>query len=153
MEATFIPPVIETKSLIGEVTLEPAFRIDLALSERHLETTPRGARIHQRITDGTISGSRLQGAVFGNGAGEYGLIRSDRTAELLMRFMINAINGEWLYAHLVGYQRADGYARLQAVFDADAQGPHAWLNESMFIATMDEAADGRARTLTLFEAV
>lgn len=153
MEATFIPPEIATKSLIGEVTLEPAFRIDLTLCERRLETTPRGARIHQRVTGGTISGSRLQGAVFADGGGEYGLIRSDQTAELLMRFMINAANGEWLYAHLIGYQRIDGYARLQAMFDADAQGPHAWLNECMFIATMDETADGRARTLTLFEAV
>ena len=153
MDATFIAPPIATKSLIGEVILEPAFRIELELSERRMEETARGRRIHQRVVGGTLSGPKLQGSVFANGGGEYGLVRSDETAELLTRFVINAANGEWLYAHLVGYQRPDGYARLQAVFDADAQGPHAWLNENMFIGTMSESADRRRRILSLFEAV
>jgi hypothetical protein len=65
--------------------------------------------------------------------------------------MLKATNGEWLYTHLVAYVRPDGYARFQAVFDADQQGPHAWLNETMFIGNIELAEHCQRRTMTYFE--
>lgn len=148
----FVPPPIRTKNDFGRVDLVPSFRVTLALEERVVEQTPRGARIHQRVVGGAIRGPRLAGIVFAHGGGEFGLIRPDLVEELFTRFMIRADNGEWLYAQLVGYRRTDGYARCQATFDADVQGPHAWLNQSMFVGALDEKRDHTERTATLFEA-
>jgi hypothetical protein len=148
---SFTPPQISTKDLIGRVELVATFRIDLELEPRSIEHTVRGQRIHQRIIGGTVSGPQLAGNVYGNGGGEYGLIRKDSVEEWFTRFMIKAANGEWLYTHLLGYVRADGYARFQAVFDADMQGPHAWLNESMFIGTLEQSGNFERRAMTYFE--
>jgi hypothetical protein len=148
---SFVPPPIATKNLIGKVELVPSFRIDLELEPRVIEHTVRGERIHQRVLGGIVSGPRLGGDVFGHGSGEYGVVRKDSVEEWFTRFMIKAANGEWLYTHLLGYVRLDGYARFQAVFDADVQGPHAWLNESMFIGTVDQTENGQRRSMTYYE--
>jgi hypothetical protein len=148
---SFTPPQISTKGLIGTVELVPSFRIDLELEPRAIEHTVRGERIHQRIVGGTVSGPRLAGEVYRNGGGEYGVIRKDAVEEWFTRFMIKAANGEWIYTHLVGYVRPDGYARFQAVFDADMQGPHAWVNESMFIGTLKLSDSFQHRAMTYYE--
>ena len=148
---SFTPPQISTKGLIGAIDLVPSFRIDLELEARSSERTVRGQRIHQRIIGGTISGPRLAGQVYANGGGEFGVIRADAVEEWFTRFMIKAANGEWLYTHLVGYVRLDGYARFQAVFDADMQGPHSWLNESMFIGSVEQSESLERRAMTYFE--
>lgn len=152
MRAAFTPPPISTKDLLGRVELVPSFQIALDLEPRLTENTARGRRIHQRIVGGSVSGPRLTGAVYGNGGGEFGLIRADVVEEWFTRFMLKADNGEWLYTHLIGYVRPDGYARFEAIFDADSQGPHAWLNESMFIGTLEQSATHERRTMTYFEA-
>lgn len=153
MSRQFTPPPITTRNEKGAIELVPSFVIELELEAAVLETTVRGRRIHQAATGGTISGPRLSGTVYPQGGGEFGLVRSDGTAELFTRLMLVADNGEWLYTQLTGYARTDGYARFQATFDADRQGPHAWLNESMFIGAIEESEDGRRRSLTFYEAV
>jgi uncharacterized protein DUF3237 len=152
MRPPFMSPPISTREIIGRVELIASFQIDLVLDSRVLERTARGQRIHQSITGGSVSGPRLQGTVYPNGGGEYGLIRADAIEEWFSRFMLKADNGEWLYTQLVGYVRPDGYARFQATFDADVQGPHAWLNESMFIGTLEQTADHQQRRMSYFEA-
>ncbi|MEH3107460.1 MAG: DUF3237 family protein [Sphingomonas fennica] len=151
MAHVFVPPAISTRDLRGAIDLVFAFEIDLTLEPRLTEHTPHGRRIHQRITGGRISGPTLTGSVYPDGGGEFGLVRSDGIEELFSRLMLRAADGEWLYTHLNGYVRPDGYARFQAVFDADRQGPHGWLNESMFIGTI-ASSDGSIRRMTYFEA-
>lgn len=153
MARQFTSPRIATTNERGAVELAVSFTIELELDEPVLETTVRGQRIHQPATGGTVSGPRLSGEVYPQGGGEFGLVRADGTAELFTRLMLIADNGEWLYIQLTGYLRQDGYARFQAVFDADRQGPHAWLNESMFVGTIEEREGGRRRRLVCFEAV
>jgi|GEM_PF-626984 len=149
----FDAPQISTRNDLGEVELVASFVIEVELEERVLEATVHGQRIHQAVTGGTIAGPRLSGRVYPRGGGEFGVVRPDGTAELFTRMMLIAQNGEWLYTQLTGYVRADGYARFQATFDADRQGPHAWLNESMFIGTVKETDGGRGRQLVYYEAV
>lgn len=153
MARPFTPPPITTKDEQGPVELIASFAIELELEEPVREETARGVRIHQPVTGGTVAGPRLSGKVYPRGGGEFGLVRQDGTAELFTRLMLVAANGEWLYTHLTGYAREDGYARFQATFDADRQGPHAWLNESMFIGTIVESQGGRRRRLVYYEAV
>ncbi len=152
MRALFVPPPITTRSIRGHVELIASFAIELVLEPRETEMTVRGTRIHQRILGGTITGPRLRGSVYPNGGGEFGVVRSDGVEEWFTRMMLRAENGEWLYTHLTAYVRPDGYARCQAVFDADVQGPHAWLNETIFIGTIMQDADGTRRVTHFFEA-
>lgn len=151
MDRQFTAPPIATRNERGHVELAASFAIGLELEEARMETTARGKRIHQRVTGGAISGPRLSGTVYPNGCGEFGLLRDDGTTELFTRLMLIADNGEWLYTQLTGYVREDNCARFQAIFDADRQGPHAWLNESMFIGTIKEAEGGRERQLIYYE--
>lgn len=153
MPRSFTPPAISTRQDRGPVELVASFMIDLELEAPAHEITARGTRIHQSATGGAISGPRLSGTVYPQGGGEFGLIRADGTTELFTRLMLIADNGEWLYTQLTAYVRADGYARFQAIFDADRQGPHAWLNESMFIGTIEIGEGGRKRRLFYYEAV
>jgi len=153
MTRQFTPPAIGRKDELGTVELVASFQIDLELEEPAYEVTVRGRRIHQPVIGGTISGPRLSGKVYENGGGEFGLVRADGTAELFTRLMLIADNGEWLYTQATAYIRQDGYARFQAIFDADRQGPHAWLNESMFIGTIEESGGGRMRRLNFYEAI
>lgn len=152
MTEHFTPPPISTKVDLGKVELVASFIVDLQLGPKVLMRTPHGQRMHQKILGGTITGPRLSGAVYQNGGGEFGLIRDDGVEEIFTRFMIIADNGEWLYTHANGYKRTDGYSRFQGIFDADVQGPHAWLNENMFIGRFDCLANGTRRRMAYFEA-
>jgi hypothetical protein len=153
MSRQFIAPAIRTQNDLGAVELVASFEISLELEPREIERTARGERIHQAVLGGTVKGPRLSGTVYPQGGGEFGIVRSDGVEELFTRLLLVADNEEWLYTQLSGYVARDGYARFQAVFDADRQGPHAWLNESMFIGSIDIADDGRSRTMTYYEAV
>lgn len=74
--------------------------------------------------------------------------------ELNTHFMLNADDGEWIYVRHYGYQRRkDDYFRVAAYFDAEWDGPHAWLNDAVLIATAQMAKNGREVTYTYYEAV
>jgi hypothetical protein len=153
MARTFTPPKVNTKGEIGPVTLAYAFQLKARFDPAHRETTPHGQRVFQSITGGTITGPGLTGAVFPDSGGNFGAVRSDGVDQLYARFMVKAGNGEWLYFSHVGYHRPDGYFRIQAYFDADVQGPHAWLNDAVLIGSAEASQDGRDVTFTYYQAL
>jgi hypothetical protein len=144
----FVVPKIDTKH-IGEVKLEYAFRIHMQLDKPSITRTPHGGRIFHAILGGTVKGPKFNGAVHADGGGDYGLLRADNVEDINTHFMIRDEVGEWVYISQSGYhRRADGYYRVTAYFDAEKSGKHAWLNESVLIATARFDAD---RTQAVFE--
>jgi len=150
----FTPPPVTTKDKVGQVTLAYAFQLKATFDPKKVEKTPRGERVFQGITGGTISGPGLTGTVYPDSGGDHGLIReSDKVEDLYARFMVRAANGEWLYFSHVGYRRPDGYFRIQAYFDADAGGPYAWLNDAAIIGTAEADDDRNEVTFTYYLAL
>ena len=149
----FTSPEITTKGNVGKVDLSYAFRLTAIYDQRHVSQTSRGGRVYRAITGGTIEGPGLNGKVYADSGGDYGLIREDKVEDLSARFMTRAENGEWIYFSHVGYRRPDGYHRIQAYFDADAGGPYAWLNDAAMIATAVESPDGKRVVYTYYQAI
>jgi Protein of unknown function (DUF3237) len=149
----FTPPKVTTRDRIGVVGLDFAFQIEARFDEPHEFRTLRGGRVYQSIIGGIVSGPKLQGKVYPDSGGDYDFRRPDGIADVNARFMLNASDGEWIYISHSGYHRADGYYRVMAFCDAEADGPHAWLNDSVLIATAQESADRRSVTFTYYEAV
>lgn len=148
----FDEPVIATRQNRGLVGLEYAFTLHARYDLSRIEATPRGGRLFQLISGGTISGPKLTGTVFGSG-GDLGLVRADGVEDVNARFMIRAEDGEWIFVQHTGYRRPDGYCRITAYFDADRWGPYAWLSDNAVIATAEVAADGRSATFTYYQIV
>jgi hypothetical protein len=149
----FVIPKVDTKH-IGEVKLEYAFEIVLQVDKPTITRTPHGGRIYQAINGGTVNGPRLKGSVYADGGGEYGLLRSDNVEDLNTHFMIRDDVGEWIYITQSGYhRRADGYYRVMAYFDSEKTGKHAWLNDSVLIATGHLNPNQQEITFQYYEAV
>lgn len=131
----FVAPETDTRK-VGPLKLDFVFRIDVELDEPNRMQTSRGVRVFQRILGGRVSGPRLNGTVHPESGGEFGLGRADGVDELNTHFMIRDDAGAWLYVQHAGLCRdADGYYRFAAYFDADGDGPHAWLNDTVVIGT------------------
>lgn len=149
----FVVPKVDTKH-VGAVKLEHAFRIEMHLDEPHVIRTPRGGRLFQSILGGTIDGPKFNGTVYSDGGGEYGLLRSDNVEDINTHFMLRDEAGEWVYVDQSGYhRRSDGYYRVMAYFDAEKTGPHAWLNDSVLIATARFSDDKTRAFFEYYEAV
>lgn len=149
----FTLPKVATREQRGEVRLEPAFRLDAKFDPLRESRTPHGTRLYQDITAGTLSG-RIAGRVYPDSGGEYGLLRADGVEDVNQRFMLNTDDGEWIFIAHAGYRRRkDGYCRVQASFDADLRGRYAWLNDAVWIATVDTAPDRRSAVYHYCEVV
>lgn len=150
----FTPPPTDTKGKVGKVSLAYAFQLTATYDPARVERTPRGERVFHHITGGTIAGPGLNGRVYPDSGGDFGLRRPDRVEDLNARFMVKAADtGEWIYFSHVGYRRPDGYFRIQAYFDADAGGRYAWLNDAVVIGTAAPSTDGRQVTFTYYQAL
>lgn len=147
----FVPPEIDTKDTLGEIGLDYAFQIRVRYEERHETATPRGSRLYRAIVGGQVSGPRMQGEVYPQGGGEYDLRRGDGVEDVNAHIMLRA-SGEWIYVRHQGYERADGYYRVAAYFDADLRGRYAWMNNAVFLATAEPSEDGDEVVFTYYEA-
>ncbi len=102
------------------------------------------------ITGGSVSGPRLTARILPGGA-DWQIVRQDGTAEVVARYTLQAMDGTLISVTNTGVRRgpADVLARLAAgeavdpaqyyfrttpVFEV-AAGPHAWLGETIFVAT------------------
>lgn len=150
MARDFTPPPIATKDNVGVVEPSYSFQLMAQFDPRNLSDTPRGQQIYRAITGGSLEGPMLQGAVYPDSGGDYGVVRGDGVEDIHQRFMVRDSKGEWIYIEQKGYRRPDGYIRLQAFFDADAGGPYAWMNDAAMIATGEEQADNRV-TYTYYQ--
>lgn len=117
---------------------------------RDLGPTPHGRRRIIPILSGTVTGERLNGEVMPGGA-DWQYVRADGILELEARYSIKATDGAEIAVTNRGMRRAPPeimdrlsrgevvdpalvYFRTAPVFEAPA-GPHAWLNESVFVGT------------------
>lgn len=146
----FTVPETQTKK-VGEVTLQFAFRIDAEVEPQQSTATSRGERLFQRILGGTISGPLLNGTLHPRSGGEFGLGRADGATELNTHFMARTEQGEMLYVSHTGISRSeDGYFRFTAYFDAEGEGPHAFLNDTLIAGTGRVDPDGSSVAFTYF---
>jgi hypothetical protein len=117
---------------------------------RDLGPTPHGRRRIIPILTGTVRGPLLNGEVVPDGA-DWQYVRSDGVLELEARYSIRAHDAAEIAVANRGLRRAPPeimerlsrgetvdpalvYFRTVPVFEAP-EGPHAWLNQSVFIAT------------------
>lgn len=154
MERDFVIPKTKTRDERGVVALDYSFQLHAECDARKVSKTPRGGRVYRAITGGKIEGPRLNGAVYPHSGGDYGVIRaSDGVEDIAARFMVRATNGEWIYIQHVGYRRPDGYHVVQALFDADATGPYAWLNDAIMLANVVESDGGKRAIYSYYQAI
>ena len=116
-----------------------------------------GERQHIPITGGTVSGPRLQGRILPGGS-DWALVRADGATAVDAHYTVQADDGTLIYVHNRGLRvssaqvlerlrRGDAvathelYFRSTPVFDAPA-GPHAWLADHVFVATLARVSDG-----------
>jgi hypothetical protein len=146
----FSVPETQTKK-VGEVVLQPAFRIMAQVEKEQITPTSRGDRLFQRIIGGTMSGPLLNGTLHPRSGGEFGLGRDDGAIELNTHFMARTEHGEMLYVTHTGIRRdADGYYRFTAYFDSEGDGPHAWLNDTLVVGTGRPGQSGEDIEFTYF---
>jgi hypothetical protein len=112
--------------------------------------SPEGLRRMIPILDGTFAGPSLQGKVLGGGA-DWQFVRDDGVTVAEAVYLLEADDGTLIQVRNRGLRRgpAEVIARLAAGEDVDpaeyyfrtspsflvADGPHAWLNADVFVAT------------------
>lgn len=95
--------------------------------------TPHGKRVRIPIIGGTFKGPRLSGTVFPEGM-DWQLVRPDGMTEVEASYLMREKDGTVIHIHNKGVA-GKGYARTSAVFEVP-NGPHAWLNEAVFVGTL-----------------
>lgn len=101
----------------------------------------KGGRNRIALLGGAVQGPRLSGTLMAGGA-DWQLLRSDGCAEILADYFIKASDGAIIHVVNQGLacapQRDRGlYLRANPVFEAP-NGPHDWLNRSVFTSTIEE---------------
>jgi len=106
-----------------------------------------GFRENYPIVGGHFAGPRIRGEVLPSGA-DISVLRSDGVCEIDALYRIRADDGAVIIVHNRGLWRdparsptGRGYLRTTPRFIAP-QGPHAWLNESLFVGTVDDLVPG-----------
>jgi hypothetical protein len=121
-------------SLQTEFALEALVECDakVELGER-----ANGQRRFIPIVGGRFEGPRIRGRVL-PGGGDWQLQRPDGVLEIEARYTLQADDGTLVYVHNSGVviRSATPYARTTPRFEAPATGPHAWLNQSIFVASI-----------------
>lgn len=139
-------------------SLSFAFTIDASIGPFEAQGTgPLGQRLHIPIVGGEVTGAALQGRVRPGGS-DWALLRADGATFIDARYTIEAEDGTRIYVQSRGLRVSspEVLARLQAgapVADDEVyfrcaptfespEGPHAWLNQRLFIAAMRRTATG-----------
>ncbi len=137
--------------------LEPAFTIRASIAAPVAGAEgPLGDRLHIPITGGLIEGPRLSGKITPGGS-DWPLLRRDGSSRISARYTIIADDGTPIMVENEGLRvsspevtkrlRAgepvdptEYYFRSSPVFEAPA-GPHQWLNETVFVASLARIGD------------
>jgi hypothetical protein len=118
------------------VTLEPVMEVG---------RTPLGTRRRIPITGGHFAGPRMSGTVLSGGA-DWQLQRSDNWTVIEADYMMRADDGTLINVRNVGLTNSrvtgapERYLRTVPSFEAP-DGPHAWLNQAIFIGTLGSPPD------------
>ena len=118
---------------------------------------PLGQRQHIPITGGEVSGPALQGRILPGGS-DWALVRADGASLIDAHYSIEARDGALIYVHSRGLRvcSPEVLAQMRAgqpvdpgavyfrgipTFEAP-HGPHDWLNNHLFVATLARQTDG-----------
>jgi hypothetical protein len=118
---------------------------------------PLGQRQHIPILGGEVSGPRLQGRILPGGS-DWALVRGDGASVIEAHYSIQASDGTLIYVHSRGLRVSspEVLAQMRAgeAVDPDAvyfratpsfeapHGPHSWLNDYLFVATLERLPSG-----------
>lgn len=118
---------------------------------------PLGQRQHIPILGGHVSGPALQGRVLAGGS-DWALLRNDGASLIDAHYTVEAADGALIYVQSRGLRvssavvlermrageavdPAEVYFRGAPTFEAP-RGPHDWLNNHLFVASLARMADG-----------
>ena len=130
--------------------LEFVFEVRASIAETLIVgKSKHGERRVVPITGGTFQGERVHGEVVAGGA-DVQLIRPDGDMELDASYVLRASDGALIYVRnraLVHVPKdikdaRDVYVRTVPSFEAQNDGPHAWLNHGVFVGTLQLGGKG-----------
>jgi uncharacterized protein DUF3237 len=149
-------PALSITAETVDLSLLCDIAVDLAPAQ--VISTPSGLRVTYIIERGTVTGERLRGEVL-PGGGDWLLFGSDGIGRLDVRATLRVGGGELVHlaatgvsvvsdeakARLAAGERVaarEMFIRSQPRFEADPNGPHAWLNAIATVA-LNHFAPGR----------
>ena len=132
----------------GRFGLRLAMRLAVTLGPLEiLGPCPDGERLNYPITGGRFLGRGISGEVIGSGA-DISVRRRDGVAVIDALYRIRAEDGTIIVVHNTGLfedkatsPRGRDYLVTRPVFTAP-DGPHDWLNRSLFIGTVEDMPGG-----------
>jgi hypothetical protein len=134
------------------LSAEFVFEANITLADRlSLGKGSHGERWVVPITGGQFEGPRLRGEVL-SGA-DWQLSRPDGVMEVDARYAIRVSDGAVIHVRNRGIavlppavkDASAIYVRTAPVFDAPIDGPHAWLNQALFLGTLELISRGSVR--------
>lgn len=144
-----------TEPTVDRPDLELAFEARVAIGELlRIGPSSHGLRQLIPITGGEVSGPMLQGEVVPGGA-DWQLVRPDGVLELDARYTVRASDGALIHVRNRGIWHGLGgksYVRTVPRFEAPHDGPHAALNQSLFLGTVGLGERGSVR-VTVYRVV
>jgi hypothetical protein len=139
--------------------LEFALQLNVTLGQPYtVGSTPHGKRMVIPITGGTFEGPLLKGTII-NGGADYQLTNPEgNRTELEAIYSIQAEDGTYIHVRNRGIiasgKNAEGqptfYFRAAPQFEAPADGPHAWLNNALFVCAPEWTPDFKGIVLNVW---
>ena len=132
---------------------EPVIQIYVTLADKvTVGTTGLGERHIVPITGGEFIGVGMQGRVVPGGA-DWQLTGSDEVKQIHALYYLEAEDGTNIIVDNRGIVAGAGetrYARTRPVLHAP-EGPHAWLNEKLFVGTITSFQQPRAVLIRIYQ--
>jgi hypothetical protein len=133
------PPAAAADPLTTEFVLEAHVTIGARIG---IGTSKHGQRRIVPITGGHFEGPLMHGEVLPGS--DWQLVRADGVTELDARYNIRVSDGTLIQVHNRGIvfippgarDLSHVYVRTAPEFEAPSDGPHAWLNRSLFVGTL-----------------
>ncbi|CAN5760833.1 DUF3237 domain-containing protein [soil metagenome] len=139
-------------NLTTEFVFEALVYIDVATK---IGDTALGKRRFIGITGGTFKGPRIEGEVIPGGA-DWQTVRADGVTVIEAIYALKTTDGAVIAVRNLGLVSPieDGgrYVRTNPTFDAP-QGPHDWLNKSIFVGTIGVAEGGKAVRIGVYRVI
>lgn len=121
--------------------LEFALQLKVTLGQAYsMNNTQHGRRTVIPITGGTFEGPNMKGTII-NGGADYQLANADGRTEIEAIYCIKTDDGTYIHVRNRGIiangKDADGkpnfYFRCAPQFEAPADSPYGWMNNSLFL--------------------
>lgn len=144
-------PQAKASERLTELPLEFAYEAIVTLAAgTPVGKTPYGTRNRIPITGGTFEGPRIRGKVLPGGM-DWQLARPDRMLDVYADYMMQADDGTLIHVinkGLISLDPARPYVRTIPWLEV-AEGPHDWLNQSLFTGTIGAPPSDRGSAVRI----